>query len=196
MKTLKIQVYEYQDLLLPENSAVLDNVLEKLYNINVDYEDWYCIEDYNTIGETIGINNFTLMFSGFHSQGDGACFTGNYQYNKGALKEIKKEFPMDIELHNIVQRLQELQKLNFYNLLATIKHNSRYYHEESMIYYIERNDNKDYFKGEDLEDIFCDLAKWMYNSLHNSYNELTSKEAILETIEANDYNFDGAGNLI
>jgi phytoene synthase len=65
-------------------------------------------------------------------QGDGACFAGNYSYQKGALKAVKKHAPLDEELHRIVKGLQEVQSKNFYRLRATTVHRGHYYHSNCM----------------------------------------------------------------
>ena len=45
----------------------------------------------------------TIFFSGFSSQGDGACFEGEYAHKKGALGATKQAFPADSELLCIVR---------------------------------------------------------------------------------------------
>ena len=75
-----------------------------------------------------------IYFSGFSSQGDGACFEGTYRYKKGAVAAIKKETGFghkrpdgtvgtgDKELIRIATELQAIQRKNFYRLYATCKH--------------------------------------------------------------------------
>ena len=70
----------------------------------------------------------TIFFSGFSSQGDGACFEGHYTYKKGALKATEQPFPGDSELLCIVRDLQTLQQRNFYQLTAAAKHRGCYNH--------------------------------------------------------------------
>jgi hypothetical protein len=43
----------------------------------------------------VSINEPAIYFSGFSSQGDGACFEGSYSYKKDCAKEIKEYAPQD-----------------------------------------------------------------------------------------------------
>ena len=61
-----------------------------------------------------------IWFSGFWSQGDGACFEGRYGYAKDAPRKIRDHAPKDGELHRIADALQAIQRRNFYQLHATV----------------------------------------------------------------------------
>src|SRR5208283_2745514 len=80
-----------------------------------------------------------IWFSGFWSQGDGACFEGRYGYAKDAPRKIRDHAPKDGELHRIADALQVIQRRNFYQLHATVTHRDRYYHEYSMAISVERD---------------------------------------------------------
>ena len=73
-----------------------------------------------------------IWFSGFWSQGDGACFEGRYGYAKDAPRKIRDHAPKDGELHQIADALQAIQRRSFYQLHATATHRDRYYHEYCM----------------------------------------------------------------
>ena len=62
-----------------------------------------------------------IWFSGFWSQGDGACFEGRYAYAPRASLRIRDYAPRDTELHRIADALQALQRLNFYQLTASFR---------------------------------------------------------------------------
>ena len=68
---------------LPED--LQQKVIDKNRNINVDDYDWFDTtkSDFHTDLETLGFYNIDSQFSGFWSQGDGASFTGSYEYAKG-----------------------------------------------------------------------------------------------------------------
>src|SRR3546814_8987198 len=80
-----------------------------------------------------------IWFSGCWSQGDGACFEGDYSYAKGALATIRRYAPKDVALHRIADALGSIQRRNFYQLSARISHRGRYYHEYSMDIVVERD---------------------------------------------------------
>ena len=139
----------------------------------------------------------TIYYSGFWSQGDGACFEGTYSYKSGALKAVTECAPQDHELHRIVESLQNIQKRNFYQLTARCKHLGHYYHSGCMSVDVDRQDGKE--MTDDAEDTVqeCmrDFADWIYKSLEDEYDYVTSEAACKESIEANDYEFTEKGEL-
>lgn len=102
----------------------------------LDYEWWEAaIETAKEIGATIGIDIDKVYFSGFSSQGDGACFEGTYHYKKGGLKELLKNWPpvptqskAILGMHKVARQLQDLQSKNFYRLEASVRHSGFYQH--------------------------------------------------------------------
>jgi len=145
-----------------------------------------------------GIDINIIYFSGFSGQGDGACFEGSYQYKKGGLKALIDYAPQDEELHYIAKNLQSTQRKAFYQLTANVKHRGHYYHE--LCTYINIRDERDYhFLDDDLEEEIKDelrsFMQWIYGKLEKEYEWLTSKEAIIESIEANEYTFKSNGEL-
>ena len=135
-----------------------------------------------------------IYFSGFCSQGDGACFEGDYRYRKGSYKEIVEHYPNERELHRIAKGLQEIQRKQFYKLVATVQQSGRYY---DMAIDVEHSENRYQDIGESEENIkerLRDFAHWIYNKLEEEYDYLTSDATIAETLEVNDYLFDEFGN--
>ena len=61
-----------------------------------------------------------IWFSGFWSQGDGACFEGYWSHAKGVNARIRDYAPTDATLHCIADRLQAIQRRNFYQLAAEV----------------------------------------------------------------------------
>lgn len=147
----------------------------------------------------------TIYYSGFWSQGDGACFEGSYRYMKGAPAAIKKETSAgrddasegDRELLRIAEGLQEVQRRNFYQLRARTTHRGHYYHSGCMSVDVERDDYKEMTSDaeEEITQLLRDFADWIYRQLENEYNYQTSEEAALESIEANDYDFTEDGEI-
>jgi hypothetical protein len=191
MKTIEIKLYQFSEL----SESAKNKAIEKMYDINTEH-DWFdfVFEDAKEIGKLIGIEIDDIYFSGFSSQGDGACFEGNYSYEKECTRKVKEYAPTDKKLHSIVERLQDLQKRNFYKLSASIKHSGRYSHEYSTEIEVFKDGNYMYSesdqKSEDeLKECLRSFMKWIYKRLNDEYDYLTTKEAIIETIEANEYEF-------
>lgn len=147
-----------------------------------------------------------VYWSGFWSQGDGACFEGTYRYKKGALAAIKKEYPRDTELHGIAQRLQAIQRRFLYSLEYTVWQSSStlYCHAMTMqgsaewcgefcgLGDSEATDEA----GELILDELRDLADWLYMKLRDEWEYQTSEEVIAEAMEANGYLFDEHGGIL
>lgn len=138
-----------------------------------------------------------IWFSGFWSQGDGACFAGRYSHAKGAARAIRAHAPKDATLHRIADDLHAVQRRNFYQLHAAITHRGRYYHDYSMTIAVERDSPAGQGITNDAEDAVIealrDLARWLYRQLEREYEYLASDDCVDETILANDYTFTAAG---
>ncbi len=139
-----------------------------------------------------------IRFSGFWSQGDGACFEGRYSHAKAAPRNIREYAPKDDDLHRIADALQAIQRRNFYQLHAVVGHRGRYYHEYGMTISVERDSPTYQGMTSDAEDAIAetlrDLARWLYRRLEREYDYLTSDEAVDEVITANEYTFTEPGS--
>ena len=178
-----------------------------------DY-DWFefVFEDFERICEIVGVTLATrpvklhgggtgrkpcIWFSGFWSQGDGACFEGVLRYKPGAPRAIRDHAPKDAELHRIADVLAAVQRPNFYQLKATITHRDRYYHEYCMTISVERDSPTWQDMTTDAEETLAealrDLARWLYRQLEHEYDYLTSDESVDDAIRANNYTFTETG---
>jgi hypothetical protein len=168
-----------------------------------DHEEWwlFVFEDVTIIADIFGLDIENIYFSGFSSQGDGACFEGDYSYKKGGLKAVKEYAPMDKELHGIVRQLQDIQKPAFYRLTATTKNSGRYSHSGCMSVDVECYDEsghwdclKDNQEQEITDELRC-FADWIYDKLEKEYWWLMSDESVDENIRINEYEFTGDGEI-
>ena len=178
------------------------------------HDDWWdaVYEDLIRVSEILGIRLKTravrlmgggtrqkpcVWFSGFCSQGDGACFEGYLSHAKGAAARIRDYAPTDTTLHGIADRLQAIQRRNFYQLSAEVSHSGRYYHEFTMSVEVTRDSPTLQPPTEGAAEIVTealrDLARWLYRQLQAEYDHLTSDEAIEEGIIVNDYTFTEGG---
>ena len=162
-----------------------------------DYAD-FTINSFKEIANMLGFTISNTYFSGFWSQGDGACFEGSYYYAKHSVKSIKMYAPNDATLNDIAERLAAMQKRCFYNVSAKIRHSGFYYHERSMSFDVEDEGyaGKAFAEMEDeFKEICADLARWLYKSLEAEYEYVTSDEYIEESILANGYEFYENGKI-
>lgn len=188
-------VYSFDEL----SEDAKQKAIENLYDINVDY-DWWSYDDSKEIASLMGIDIENIYFSGFSSQGDGACFEGSYTFKKNGVKNVKSYAPLDKELHQIAERLQDVQKKHFYKLSANVKHSGHYYHEMCTEINVYKDGNYLHTEAElsaedEIKYILRDYMRWIYRQLEKQYDYLTSEKAIIETIEANEYTFLEDGTL-
>lgn len=138
-----------------------------------------------------------IWFSGFWNQGDGACFEGRWRYTRGGNLAIRAHAPQDRVLHEIADRLHEVQQRNFYQLVADIGHKGRYCHEYAMVITVDRDNTHAQPPTDDAEDAVTfamrDLARWLYQQLQAEYDHITSESEIAAAIIANEYTFTVTG---
>jgi hypothetical protein len=129
-----------------------------------------------------------IYYSGFWSQGDGACFEGTYNYKKGALKAC----PQDPELHRIIKGLQKVQKKHLYKLRAECTHRGHYNHSGCMQVEVYHSEDEYRSIGEseqDITDLLRSFADWIYKQLEEAYEWENADEQVDANIIANEYTF-------
>lgn len=199
MKVKTYKLYEFGEL----EEDVREKVIDNWRPCMVDYEWWdYTYDDFSRVCEIIGISldRNEPCFSGFYSQGDGASFTGYYEYEKGCGKAIREYAPRDTELHAIVDNLIEVQKKHWYGLSACITRlrHSRYYHSNTMIVDVDYDapnyQETQHDSVDTVQECMRDLAHWLYKRLEEEYEFITSDEAVVNSINAveNLFHKDGA----
>lgn len=146
----------------------------------------------------MGITIKDIFYSGFYSQGDGACFTGSYEYQKGAAALINKEYPDDTDLQNIAERLQAIQRRYFYKLTAGVEHRGHHYHEHCTVIDVDTDDDYRRVTDDDVEevrDILRDFMLWIYRRLRDDYEFRCSESYFLEEAEVNEWEFTEEGDF-
>lgn len=181
-------------------------LLEKYRYINTEYDNWWdCVEsDFKEDMKAVGIDVHRIHFSGFSSQGDGACFEGKLDNALGYLDHHHKD------QHPMIRKLLE----NGGGVYINCDHNGRYYHEYCTTFWAEHDplqavlDQPTEFHEAIVEQWGELLAKEMgdfetavteqwrtymrelYRKLEAEYEYLTSDEAVWETIAANELDTD------
>lgn len=189
MRNITNTVYQYNEL-----SDEAKEKAREWYVSGYEFEhdaEWVT-DDAKAIGALMGIDIDDTAYSGFWSQGDGASFTGRYQYAKGAVKAVKEYAPQDTEVARIAKALQDVQKKYFYKLCAGISTSGRYSHSGTMdvsVYHAD-DDYRDIGEAEDdITTLMRDFADWMYRELEKAYEWGVSDEQVEENIIANEYEF-------
>ena len=189
-------VYSYEKL---SEKAKRQALQEHAENLDCFWSD-ATIEDVKEIAALMGWEIEKIYYSGFWSQGDGACFTGRMRYSKGCANAVKKYAPKDVELHRIAKAWQDLQRKNFYSLRAEVSRSGMYYHEYCTEFNCEDiRENHGYLENAETEkeiiEIARDFMRWIYKQLENAYEYETSEENFAELCEANEYTFLECGKM-
>ena len=180
-----------------------DELIEEHRDWNVEHIDWWD-STYDMFKEDMqakGIEVDRMYFSGFWSQGDGACFEGRI------------EFPqLFIDSHFRPDQYPMVRKLLACGggVKLSVQHSGHYYHEncttfdsdyDLLAYVMDRPSElheqvveawqalldaemEDFRK--DAIEIFKDHMRQLYKNLEAEYDYLTSDEAVWESLEAND----------
>jgi hypothetical protein len=170
----------------------MSELLEKYRYAQVEDSEWYesTKEGFHKALELIGFYDVQSYFTGFSSQGDGACFTGRYSYERGGLKALKAEFPKWDAMHELAKELQDLQRRCFYGLMCNIETSGRYCHSNTMHIYLPCETTEFMYSLEDeILSIFRRIADLYYVSLESQFDYLTSDESVKEWIELNEIIF-------
>lgn len=206
MRTIEKAVFKFAEL-----SESAKEKARIWYRHGIYNDEWHesVFEDAAEIAEMMGIdlrqtavklmNGDTrydpcIYFSGFSSQGDGACFVGTYRYKAGSAKAVKTHAPQDAVLHGIVDTLQAIQRKAFYRLTANITHRGHYNHSGCMDIDVER-DGEGEIDENGIRECMTDFADWIYKQLESEWDYRNSDEQTDESIEANEYEFNEDGSI-
>ena len=181
MRKMTVTVYSFNEL----SEAAQERALNAFRYTDVEF-NWY--EDtfgtIRTAGELLGLDIGQIYFDAYSY----CIFDASYEYVRGAAKAIQAEFLRATDLHDVARKLQDLQKRHFYSLSCNVASQR------------DTNSYQCFRFGEDYEcdlgDILDDFAHWARILLRDECEWLTSDEAVKEMIEANEYEFDEAGNLL
>lgn len=187
---------------------VRDEVIEKYRQTQVEYDWWdFIYQDATVMGALIGIEIDQIQFTGFCSQGDGACFTGRYSHKPGAVKAITAACgSQDLTLIQIAEDLTLLQTTwaleHGFTFEVTIHTTtSRSYHSGVMQTGYDDDDDQYVSRAavemdSKIEKLMRRFADWIYRQLEQEYEHLTSDESIMESLESAGLRFSSSGDTI
>ena len=174
---------------------------------NCDESFWSecTIDDAKEIGKYMGMNVDEVYFSGFWSQGDGACFEGTWRASDVKVDKLKEYAPQDKELQRIVDGLAELAK-EYPDGYFKVKHRGHYSHSGCTSFDVElpceQEEELEYgspeYKalqvklgndGATLIELARDFMDWIYQQLEKGWEYQNSDEQVDEAIRANEYEF-------
>lgn len=191
---------------LPER--LRDKILDEHRHWNVDHIEWWegVYDQFKHDMDEIGIEVERMYFSGFWSQGDGACFQG-------------RVFDWELFLQSLGYSEPALIAHAVKHFKFEVAHSGHYYHENCTSFGSEiplpRHDEDEDFIDDysphergslqeavwmallnntyleesfsnEFTEAFKDHMRDLYKRLEEEYDYLTSDEAILDSLEAND----------
>jgi len=197
MRIKETHVYQFDEL----SEHAKERAREWMRQGTCDDSYWYesTLEDFTTIAGYLGyaVKSDRVFFSGFSSQGDGACFEGTFRSEHLKLDQLIAYAPQDKELARIGKELAGFIQ-DHPHWYATIKHSGRYSHKYETDFSCEElnSDDEDITEvkaEEEFIEISRDLMGWIYRQLEREYDYQMSDEQIDETIRANEYEFTESG---
>ncbi len=202
--TREIQVYKFDEL----SDDAKEKAREWYRRASADDTFWKetVLDDAGIILRKLGYCDPRIMYTGFWSQGDGACFTGSW-YSSDCKPDALKEYAsVDKELHRIADAMGALVSAHP-GMSASITHRGRYYHEMSVsidVSFSDDDDSEDRDQSptarEEAEEWFGelsrDLMRWIYSTLEKEWGWQNADEQVDENIRCHEYEFDVDGERI
>jgi len=214
--------FSFSELSKEAQSNALDELRD--INVQVDYWHDDVIDYFKEEMEKFGLDDVEVSYSGFYSQGDGASFTADVTDTQKFMKEaLELESDEWLDMGDGVKPKDELdalrsdlldigfdtrEKLTPDNFIISIRRtSSRYSHQNTIEGDVDIEDIPESIEDEfpayeytdEIQDKVTDWARKksvkLYSDLEKEYDYLTSDEAVKETIEMNDYEFDEDGEL-
>jgi len=215
---IEITVYTYAELSPQGRQAA-----QSAYNEPDDY--WYegIKEDYEERGQERGFDVDDIQWTGFHSQGDGASWTGQINIVPFLTYHLKPDHPDYARFMVLI----ELVENGFTSRRFEVSRNSHMYNHENTMF-VEREDLIDFanwgdtkvrsgiFAGADalplaesicMEGLLDDLLGWatdearsyardIYKALETSHDEYSSEEYFAELCDINEWRFEASGKRV
>lgn len=161
-----------------------------------NFEAECVIDDAEEVLKHTGWNISKVYYSGFSSQGDGACFEGAWSAGGVNVVAMKEAAPLDTELHRIAE---ELAKVAAALPLSSggVRQSGYYYHEYCTRFEFEASEEKDDAETNlainsaeaDFIEASRDAMRWIYRQLEKDWEFQNSDETVDENILANEYTF-------
>lgn len=138
------------------------------------------------IGKALGFDVQEVYWSGFSSQGDGACFIGTWRAADVNAKALQQYAPVDKELAQIRKAMRAFARAHRNNTANITQIDRHYCHPYTVA--IEADQD-----SEQLAEIARDFMRWIYRQIEQEYEYQYYGEGVDDTIRANEYTFTAEG---
>lgn len=205
MRVKQVYLYEYHEL----SDSAKEKAREWYREASCNDSSWseFVIDEAKEQGQFLGFDEIEKIYwTGFWSQGDGACIEGTWRASNVQLDKVADGWGEDLattEIKRIAQVFAEIAKQYPYANFRVV-HRGHYYHEycteftfDSGEGYDSEDSEVDYDKFSEAEDGLTEAARdfmeWIYRRLEKGYEYQNSDEVIEENIKANEYTFTETG---
>lgn len=197
-ETKTFKIYKFEDL----NQEAKEKAIEEHREFQfMNYDQSFLVEDIEENGlKELGFIEPKIYYTGFYSQGDGACFVFDDLDFSIFLKKLK-----------IKSRFNLLFKYNENIHLKGYKENHRYSHENTVSFNSEIDNLEVTYSQQNrvlkavekqllefdnfFENWRVEKCKEIYKTLEDDFDYILSDEVIKENIIINDYDFNEDGSL-
>ena len=198
MRTIETTVYKLNELSESSQAVAYQQWCEGACD-QFDYD--FMKDDIIELGNCIGINIDEFLYSGFHSQGDGACITGDYEYNPNWKAKLAGYAPLDETMYDLGEALEVINKWSE-SFSVNITHSGRYYHENSVDFECSYDDCETDVEVAErtlackvVGNILREFMKYSYTLLENDYEYSMSEQAFIDCDRGNEYEYYSDGKL-
>lgn len=171
----------------------------------------FVYEDAKTVFALCGIEIESIQFTGFWSQGDGACFAGTWRADRVQPGKVQEHAPEDAELHRIAAEFERIAAAHP-TMSFVVKHTGRYCHEYETEFEFEDDEDPYHdvvYGSAEFDTIGAHLAgvekelkeaarsamRWIYDTLEAEYEYQVSEEAVGEAAGLNGWEFTEDGDI-
>lgn len=148
-----------------------------------------------------------IWWSGFCSQGDGACFEGSWKASDVQADKVAEGWgddPSTTELKRIAGEFKQTAEMYPYARFD-VSHSGHYYHANSTdfdvnLHYYSPEEERDVTPSEEqdaravIEDA-RDFMRWIYSQLESAYDHETSDEQVDDQLENCGFEFTEDGSM-
>lgn len=196
MRDIIIKLYNFTEL-KPELQA---KVLEYHRNINIDDSSWceHIIDDWHVKLESLGFHGAVIQWSGFYSQGDGACFDATIDVDSFAgmmgssLAKVYADeiWAIDMDIVSKGPCMYNHEKSRYLHCSLSGRN---YKAITQPVRSVVAKDLEIFLqKAEQLRHKLCNL---IYKDLQTDYEYLTSDAQVRECLISNEYEYRADGTL-
>ena len=180
MRTVEQQIFEFSELSETAKKKALENHREDFVDMDFIIDDWK-----DMLQSKYGFQKINIYYTGFGSQGDGACFTFSNVNWKQCITAF--EIPISSNLLKFLEDTIELRGV----------HKGFYYHENSVYmepYFYEgvlssEIEDELYEVINQIKENYRNLGKELYRILEQEYFEQISDKYVEESLMLNNYEF-------